>query len=315
VREEETVLRKKLNDLRNTDVKMIGISKDKIGAIISVLKNIKLPLPAESKPRQFPICEDKLKLANAYLGIVAICHQTSPIGERPLEGVINGNKSKGWDYLRSKFLLKASEVSLWTSFKFWQKLTPSTLADLFEDDEYGRTLSRINERTYLLNDLGNKLSVQGYETIHAVFAAKGNMIGGESGLITYLSDFSAYSDPIGKKSHFFLSLAQSECGWILCDRNNLLSPVDYHELRGHLRIGTVFFDDKNLAQKIRDRIPLSDKEDTPLREKIQEANERIAKENHISGSTLHYFLWNFFRTCCKRGNTKCVDCRLVLCKD
>jgi len=289
---------------------MIRINDDKISAIVSALSGVTLPKPAESTHMQFPICDDKCKLANAYLGIVAICHQTSPIGERPLEGMINGTRATGWDYLRGKFLLQASEVKKWTSFKFWQKLTPDVLAELFKDETYGRTLNRINERTYLLNDLGNKLSIDGYETIQTVFTAKGNRIGSENGLITCLSGFSAYSDPVRKKSHFFLSLAQSECSWEFKDKNNLFSPVDYHELRGHLRIGTVRFDDEDLARKIQDRTPLSDEEDTPLRKKVQEANEMISKEMHISASTLHYFLWNFFRTCCKRGNTNCEDCGL-----
>ena len=300
-----------MSDRSDKGVKMIRINEDKIGAIISALSSVTLPPPAEHTPDQFPICDDKLKLANAYLGIVSICHQTSPIGERPLEGMVKGTQAKGWDYLRGKFLLKASEAEKWSSFKFWQKLTPCILADLFEDETYGRTLNRINERTYLLNNLGNGLSDASYDTIQEVFAAKGNRIGSETGFLTYLSAFLAYSDPVRKKSNFFLSLAKSECGWTLSDEDNLLSPIDYHELRGHLRIGTVHFDNEDLARKVRYRIPLSENEDTPLREKIQEANERIVKGMDISGSTLHYFLWNFFRTCCKRGETNCKDCGLA----
>ncbi len=301
----------KLNGRRNTGAKLVRINDDKIDAILSALSTIALPSPSENTPEQFPLCCDKSKLANAYLGIVAICHQTSPIGERPFEGSVNGTHARGWDYLRAKFLLKASEAEEWTSFRFWQTLTPGILGDLFEDKTYGRTLNRISERTYLLNDLGNGLSGAGYDTIQAVFAAEGNRIGGETGFITYLSAFAAYSDPVGKKSHFFLSLAQSECGWALSDKDNLLSPVDYHELRGHLRIGTVRFDDEGLARRVRDGIPLAGDEDAQLRERVQVANERLAKGMGISGSALHYFLWNFFRACCKRRNARCEDCGLA----
>ena len=290
---------------------LVRINEEKIDAIVSALSGITLPPPAEDELKQFPICSDKLKLANAYLGIVAICHQTSPIGERPLEGIVDGTYVQGWNYLRSKFLAKASEDEKWTSFKFWEKLTPGSLSDLFTDGIYGRTLNRINERTYLLNELGKRLSIAGHKTIEEVYAAKRKIIGSETGLIVYLSTFSAYSDPVGKKSHFFLSLAQSECGWTFIDEDSLLSPVDYHELRGHLRIGTVHFDSVDLTQKISDGIPLSEDEDAPLREKVQETNERISEKMFISGSTLHYFLWNFFRKCCKRGNANCEDCGLA----
>jgi hypothetical protein len=290
---------------------MIRINEDKVGAIVSALSSVTLPPPTESTSGQFSICSDKLKLANAYLGIVAICHQTTPIGERPLQGSVNGTRAKGWDYLRGKFLIEAGETEKWTSFRFWRTLRPRILAELFDDESYGRTLNRINERTYLLNDLGNRLFGAGHNTIQAVFDAKGKRIGGETGFLKYLSGCTAYSDPVRKKSYFFLSLAQSECGWAFGDEENLLSPVDYHELRGHLRIGTVSFCDDGLARRIRDATPLADNEDAQLRAQVQEANERLAKAMGVSGSALHYFLWNFFRACCKRGNARCEDCGLA----
>lgn len=283
------------------------IDHDKITRIVDTLSQIRLPLPSETTTERFPIYNSSEKLANAYLAVVAICHQTSPIGERSLAGMVNGIARRGWDYLRARFLMAASELDDWTSPCFWQQLSPERLAELYEDKESGKTLNRVSERTYLLNDLGEKLTAHGHEFITEVFDATGNTIEGENGLLQYLSTFLAYSDPVRKKSYFFLSLAESECEWKFTDRRNCLSPVDYHELRGHIRIGTVVVKDELVAKKLRHGLPLTDEEDTPIREQVQRINEVMARDLHVSGSTLHYFLWNFFRACCKRGTVHCED--------
>ena len=284
----------------------ITISDEKICAVASVLSGVALPLPVESDKERFPLSKDPPRLANAYLAIVAICHQTSPIGERPLEGTVNGYATRGWDYLRAKFLQQASQDRSLTTFDHWRRLRPLALSVLFEDEKCGKTLNGITERTYLLNDLGCKLLGDGFETIGGAFTAHASLLAGDSGFLRYLSGFHAYADPVGKKSHFFLSLAQTECGWLIRDRENLLSPVDYHELRGHLRIGTLSFKDELLARKIEDGVPLNNEDDIALRCAVQKASGSIAQKLSVSGSTLHYFLWNYFRNCCQRGNVR--DC-------
>ena len=113
-----------------------------------------------------------------------------------------------------------------------------------------------------------------------------------------------------KKSLFFLSLMQSECEWKVMDTEHLLSPIDYHELRGHLRIGTVNISNRNLLTKIEQGLPISEEDDIKIREQIQGANNRIAKTLGISSSAVHYLLWNIFRNCCPRDSnaTHCHNC-------
>jgi hypothetical protein len=113
-----------------------------------------------------------------------------------------------------------------------------------------------------------------------------------------------------KKSMFFLSLATKECGWKLADPESLLSPVDYHELRGHLRIGTVKINDADLWLKIQRGLVLSEAEDVTIRQKVQEVNDRLAHLTGNSASVIHYLCWNIFRNCCPRESkdTHCSAC-------
>src|SRR5438552_1957436 len=54
-----------------------------------------LPVPAEEEEIQLPELPLAL-IGNFFLGLVAICHQTSPPGKPPLEGIVQGNRRKGW---------------------------------------------------------------------------------------------------------------------------------------------------------------------------------------------------------------------------
>jgi hypothetical protein len=244
------------------------------------------------------------------LAIVAICHQTSPIGERPLEGIVEGSRSKGWDYLKTKFLLAArSDISLCNP-QSWAAVNPLALSTLFADDQLGLTLNRVSERAYLLNDLGHRLVVNECSSIRTLFdACKGTLAGGD-GFLHHLSQFAAYSDPLKKKSFFFLSLMQTECGWTFDDPESLQSPVDYHEIRGHLRLGSVDVHDARLASKLRAGIPVNQEEDAAIRCAVQEANASIARMCSAADSELHYLLWNVFRNCCPRASlqTHCSTC-------
>ncbi|OGO14317.1 MAG: hypothetical protein A2Y53_08585 [Chloroflexi bacterium RBG_16_47_49] len=288
-----------------------------IHLVVEQLNNIALLLKSSPFPNRFEpniikstIDNSINNLANAYFAIVAICHQTSPIGERPLEGFISNNPRKGWDYLKEKFLIASTCDSKWLDPRFWQCLNPITLANLYKDDEKGLTLSRISERTFLLNNLGDLLITDGYIAIEDAFIALSNTLGGSDGFISYLSRFEAYSDPLFKKTFLFLSLANTECGWQYIDPENIHSPIDYHELRGHLRLGTIDIAETCIQIKLKRGLSISSEEDFYIRQAVQEANEYISRIVGVSNSELHYFLWNVFRSCCSRQaeQSHCLEC-------
>lgn len=288
----------------------VFINTSQVDLIIKLLSSCELPKENESVTHAEINKLDGIDLSNCYFAIVAICHQTSPLGEPRLRGIIGNNEKVGWDYLKEKFLQTAQKNKDWTDPSFWKLINPLELANIYADCKYGSTLNRINERTFLLNDLGRVLSKSGYTNIKMLFDACNNCVSGESGFLANLKMFKAYADPVMKKSQFFVSIARSELKWNIMDPQFIQSPVDYHELRGHLRVGTVIIKNQEFLEKIIRSLPLSEEEDIELRSKIQEINDCIGKECKYDSSTIHYFLWNVFRNCCPRESDKthCFQC-------
>lgn len=70
-----------------------------------------------------------------------------------------------------------------------------------------------------------------------------------------------------KKSHLFLAIMMREGDWVRMDPENLRSPVDYHEMRGHLRMGTILIQDHRLASKIQRGLTLTEEEDGEMARK------------------------------------------------
>lgn len=289
---------------------VVQINELKIQALLLLLRQLEIPEETEMATHSFKWTGDLTELSNSYFALVGICHQTSPLGERRLEGSINSVKKFGWDYLKEKYLLKAMEEPKWCSPKYWTETTPDDLSGLYQDKDCGQTLNRITERVFLLNNLGNKLIDLGYSTIQEAFASCGRLLSGTSGFLNFLTEFAAYSDPLMKKSHFFLSIVRSECNWNIKDTKSLLSPVDYHELRGHLRIGSIDILDNRLSNKLEKCLPITEDEDIKLRSQVQQINGFLSSELEITATRLHYLLWNIFRNCCPRRSelTHCERC-------
>lgn len=288
----------------------VEVDATRVEALVNLLSNTQVPSEDESTTHEFVRSGSVEDLANCYLAIVAICHQTSPIGERRLEGYVGHSRKAGWDYLKEKYLLAAACNPILASPAHWANLTPFMLAELYSDDEFGFTMNRVNERTFLLNDLGRGMIKSHTAYIREAFDRANRMIDGDKGFLKLLSQFEAYRDPLGKKAYFFLSLAINECQWAAADPENLKSPIDYHELRGHLRIGTIIATDMLLSQKVRLGLLLTEEEDLELRRAAQHVNEKISEKTGLSSSVIHYLLWNVFRNCCPRqsDHTHCKYC-------
>lgn len=288
---------------------MLQIQRTKVNQIIDLLRSMEIPPDCEDSSSDRIQGLDNDALANAYLGIVAICHQTTPLGERPFMGAVGGRELRGWDYLKNKYLSIAACKREWTSFEFFSAVTPLQLSEVFEDAHHGLSLGRINERVLFLNDLGSYLLDAGVDKIADAFETAGRHAYGDTGFFRFLSKTIAYSDPVQKKSLLFLNIMQNLLGWNVQDGRQLKSPIDYHELRGHLRIGTVSLDEQ-FSRKLTLSLPLTSEEDTALRGIVQGVNGEISGALGISNSRLHYFLWNRFRSCCPTSATlrHCKNC-------
>jgi hypothetical protein len=102
---------------------------------------------------------------------------------------------------------------------------------------------------------------------------------------------------------------RSQCGWRYVDAENLGAPVDYHEIRGHLRVGTVVIRDSVLLEAIRTGREVTSEQDLAIRSAVYAAVQSISRSvGRTDAATLHYLFWNLFRRCCGRTNPHCQSC-------
>jgi len=247
-----------------------------------------------------------------YFIVVAICHQTSPIGRPRLEGTIDGRFCYGWDYLREK-LLGAAKADPYILSREW--LVTAEAGDvimILHDKERGSTISDPKGRAELLRDIGARMYKDGVRHVDEYYDKSGGWLKdrtGSEGLESMLSRFDAYGrDPVKKKLSYFLILMNRYGFWDYRDIKNLGAPVDYHEMRLHLRLGTVRVIDPRLREKVNAGSILTTDEDVAIRMAVRQAIFEIAEYSGRTPADLHYFFWNMARNCCRRDETHCISC-------
>ena len=250
------------------------------------------------------------EVGNFYLSLVAICHQTSPRGRPPLEGNVGGRHLRGWDYLSGKFEAAARADKELLSPDFWSNVTEEDLLRIFHDPTFGNRLSDPEGRASLIRDLGQKMLQRSWDCADRLFdAAQSSIASGDSNLLDLLAQFRAYDDPVRKKSFFFLALMHNTGLWTYVDPEQLGAPIDYHEVRGHLRLGTVEVRDGDLRAKLIAGSAVTAEQDISIRQAVLNALMFISQCSELRNpSQLHYLFWNVFRSCCSRENTHCHSC-------
>lgn len=276
----------------------VRVVADKCAEMAFKLRQMSLPAPKEDVP---PLGFAPEEEANFWFFLAAICHQTSPVGLPALEGNVEGKQRRGWDYLVHAFRVAATKDLGLLSPLRWATFTVKDLGNIF-----GPLLSLPDARCELIVDLGQRLCERHWNSILlAHINCKGYLREHSPNLLDTLSEFQAFSDPVEKKSVFFLALMQN-CGlWEYCDSDRLPAPVDYHEVRGHLRIGTVRIEDNELEKKIWQGLSVTKDDDVTLRLAVREAIQNISVSVGKSPNALHYLFWNLFRTYCIRTTPLC----------
>jgi hypothetical protein len=140
-------------------------------------------------------------------------------------------------------------------------------------------------------------------------ASGGRIATGSTNLLNLLAQFRAYEDPVRKKSFFFLALMHNAGLWTYDDPEQLGPPIDYHEVRGHLRIGTVEVRDPDLHASLVAGREVTAEQDISIRRAVLRAVMLLSEFTGLRNpSQLHYLFWNVFRSCCTRKNPHCNSC-------
>ena len=272
-----------------------------------------LRFPAATKidsPGNLPPSE----LRMLYFAVVAICHQTSPAGRPPLEGMVKGEFLSGWDYLRERWLATA-KADPWILTPGWLMFVqPSDIVYMLYDNNRHcpAHITDPEGRARLLRDIGFRMYCDRVEHVDEYYAQSGGWLkrsDERDGLETILSRFEAYGkDPVKKKLTYFLTLMNRYGFWEYRDIHHLGAPIDYHETRLHLRLGTVKILDETILEKIVAGQPLDTAEDIAVRKAVYDAIFKIAASSGRTPADLHNFFWNVARNCCRRDSTHCAEC-------
>jgi len=277
------------------------------GACLRVAKMLRqVSVPAEEEEFVLPPFATE-ELSNFFLWLVAVCHQTSPHGRAPLEGIVKGRLKRGWDYLAAKFAERSAVCPSLLKPQRWVSMEGAEFRDLFQDAQ-----SPIHDpegRAALIRNLGATMLEQGWTSLDGIYRmCDGRIATTQPNLLSELRNFKAYADPLQKKSFFLLALMRN-CGvWKFRDAESIGPPVDYHEVRGHLRLGTVSVQNEALRRKLLLRMPVSAEENMDVRTAVLEAILLISEESKVDSSRLHYLFWNVFRSCCPALRPHCKSC-------
>ncbi len=247
---------------------------------------------------------------NGWWATVAINQQTTPVVGLGLKGSVKGVQLRGWDYLLQTAIYTSNQDPAMFTRAWLLGVTPELLREIYYDKKEGDTMSQIEIRASLLVDLGKFLERRGWTSIHSAYLTSGGYIlrSDGSGLGQILAEAQAYKDPVQKKLFYLLAIMRNQGFWEYTDSMYLSSPVNYHEQRGHLRIGTVKILDATLENKIRTRENISDQEDIEIRFAVRRVIEFIAQLLEVTPSMMHYYFWNHIRNCCSRDNPHCLGC-------
>ena len=275
-------------------------------------------------PQQIPQDREELPslqlpaslVGNFFLLLISICHQTSPPGRLPLVGRVHGKVRRGWDYLFQRLLDSARKDHDLLAPSYWTRVSSEEIRRLFADAEFGARLTDPEGRCRLIRDLGENMLSSGWSLADDLYRhCQGRVATGQPNLLEVLARFKAYSDPVKKKSLYFLSVMRNQGRWRYSDDASLGPPVDYHEVRGHLRLGTVRINDQDLLKKLKSQLPVTASEDVALRQAVYDAIMLISQRSGVCNpSQMHYLFWNVFRSVCLRENPQCFelssDCEL-----
>jgi hypothetical protein len=276
----------------------VAVHFERCREVASVIKDMPRP---QNFVRQTIFSSDRKVVGNFNLLLVAICHQTQKI-----HGKVDGKWCRGWDYLERRLNQYCQGNRDFLEIDAWSSLTQASLERALCQSPGDAAVMDAGPRVQLINDLGDQMTRAGYATFEQLYDAKKRRCSGETSIISFLKERTrAYSDPVEKKVRLLIGLLRDAHGWEFSNVDELGAPVDYHEIRGHLRIGTVIINDRILEAKIKSDC-VSDGEDRLIREGVSNAIDTIARHaTGVDSLKIHYVLWNYFRTICRREEPNC----------
>ncbi|MBU0486437.1 MAG: hypothetical protein KKA07_03325 [Bacteroidetes bacterium] len=233
--------------------------------------------------------------AQMIIWAVAVCHQTYLL-HSPEKNLF------GWDYIEEAFVRHANENPMHLSPALISKMPIQSIAEMlaamFSDSGKPEetTLDRLDERARLMKNLAAMIAQESGGSVSRWIGRSQGKVSGKSGLYSLLSGAEAFADPERKKSSFLIKLLVDARLFDVSDPENLFPVMDYHIQRVLLRTGCVEIASKDLADKLRKRIPLES--DEVVRKACITAMRIITLTSGHSVLSMNDYFWPFGRSCC-----------------
>jgi hypothetical protein len=280
---------------------MIRINKKQVKKIGKKVKT--LELNPGFYEREFLLINSPIKM-EMYFYSVGICHQTHLLANPKLN-------IYGWDFLEYGFLeilknspslLDSKEIVKLSREHLIEKIKP-----FFSPDHNPKkcTLDNLEERADLWLDMAENLVSHFDGKVENIFAPSDwKKTQNAEFFYQRFPLFKAFSDPLQKKTSFFLKLVHDAGLFNLGNLKNVIPIMDYHMQRLMLRTGCVEITDKKLKNELLTRTPILD--DTVIRKTCIEAMASIAQisEKHIF--KMNDVFYTLGRSCCAE-TTLCHD--------
>ncbi len=273
--------------LLSTDVGAL----DRVSALISGLG---LSRDKYEDPLFFPPKDDSVeRQLGFFLSMVAIDHRTrTELTDFSAE--IEGRELVGADLL---YYLGMGVYEDRRSFtpEWLAHLTPEEAKRLlcFEENCVWDFYTRI----FLLRDLGRKVRESFADLL---------LVDGLEELISNLSSFRAFEDPVRKKA-FLLAKFLDGRDLVRLEGERQV-PVDNHLIRIAMRLGMAD-PSEDLLERMRRDIELTREEDVEVRMTVREIWKEVSNRSGVEPFTLDDFLWPFGRSTCKE-KPNCRKCPL-----
>jgi hypothetical protein len=213
-----------------------------VGAVEPVAARVR-ELAADYEPPSFAHVPDP----DAALFLCAVDHRAGYAGRHEVGG---RGPFEGSELMWEVALAEASRQSGLLTAARLAEVSPDDVSAIFDVD--GETVADPDRRAKLWRDLAQRLVRDYGGSAGDLLSASHGRLGGDSGLLTRLTAFEAYSDPLQKKSFLFAKICERR-GWLgvsdpeswqvcadnvlmrLALRSGLVEPGTAHEVRAATR--------------------------------------------------------------------------------
>ena len=231
--------------------------------------------------------------------------------DHPLVATIDGDLLKGSAYLFRAFRLPLDKDPDFYSPQRQAALSRDEMFKLFRADDGSDPMPAFDLHLEMAQRYGREMMATGKTPLQIVDRARSS----ETPLKTFISELDQIGgykeDPLRKKSNLLaLVLNQRPERFLSFGKGEEVPPViDYHTMRGCLRMGLVEILDESLKEKIQRRLIVSADEEWAIRYACYLAVEDVVR---ISGKSLGAVDWFFFaysrQRCPEMSEPECVKC-------